>query len=310
MDMITTMLSPDEFVRCLEDELLSRSTDNMDVTVRRILKTNGVVLHACTVRPAEEGQAAPTVYLEPYYARYRAGETIGSSAGDILERCCDRSEEFRVPAGFMRDYAAVRGRLVPRLIGTAANREFLTDVPHVRFLDMSVVFCYIMEDPKLADGAITIHMSEMRDWDVTPEMLLADALKAAPALLPLRLCRAEELLGRTIVDAAREASPDGPVADMMILTNRTGMFGASAILYDGAPEMAAEKMGGAYFILPSSVCELILLPDREGIDPAELSEIVREVNRTELAPQDVLTDSVYRYRPEKKRIERVRTLHS
>ena len=55
-------------------------------------------------------------------------------------------------------------------------------------------------------------------------------------------------------------------------------------------------MGGSYFVLPSSVHEVILLPDH-GEEPEELLEIVTEINHTQVAEEEILTDAVYKYEP-------------
>jgi hypothetical protein len=59
--------------------------------------------------------------------------------------------------------------------------------------------------------------------------------------------------------------------------------------------MIGERMGGNYYILPSSVHETILIPDNEDYLLSELEEMVWEINRTELMAEDWLSDSVYYY---------------
>ena len=47
------------------------------------------------------------------------------------------------------------------------------------------------------------------------------------------------------------------------------------------------------YILPSSVHELILVPAYEYIDVYQLYEMVKEVNDTQVAPEERLTDRAY-----------------
>ena len=49
------------------------------------------------------------------------------------------------------------------------------------------------------------------------------------------------------------------------------------------------------FILPSSVHEVIILPDAGNGDGERLKEIIRMVNTTQVAPEEVLSDTLYRY---------------
>ena len=67
------------------------------------------------------------------------------------------------------------------------------------------------------------------------------------------------------------------------------------IAYPGFLQEAAEKLGGDYYILPSSVHEVLFLPQKGGEDYRELEMTVREINDTQVAPQDRLSDKVYHY---------------
>ena len=54
------------------------------------------------------------------------------------------------------------------------------------------------------------------------------------------------------------------------------------------------KLGCPFFILPSSTHEVLILPDNGELNPKELLAMVKEVNRTEVAAEDVLSDHLYR----------------
>ncbi len=58
---------------------------------------------------------------------------------------------------------------------------------------------------------------------------------------------------------------------------------------------AAERAGGDFFILPSSIHEVLIVPDNGEMGLKDLEAMVKEVNATQVAPADKLTDSVYHY---------------
>ncbi len=60
-------------------------------------------------------------------------------------------------------------------------------------------------------------------------------------------------------------------------------------------DQAAERAGGDFFILPSSIHEVLIVPDNGEMKLPELEAMVRDVNATQVAPPDKLTDSVYHY---------------
>ena len=82
---------------------------------------------------------------------------------------------------------------------------------------------------------------------------------------------------------------------MLVATTEGAFMGASVIQYPGFMDMAAEKVGGDFFILPSSIHEVLLLPDDGRADHHELAAMVQAINAAEVAPADRLSDNVYHY---------------
>lgn len=90
---------------------------------------------------------------------------------------------------------------------------------------------------------------------------------------------------------------------MYVATVSDFQFGAKVLAYPGFFEHAAAVVGGSYYILPSSIHELILLAD-DGISTVEeLQNMVREINQTEVSESDFLSDEVYRYDVNTKKFE-------
>ena len=82
---------------------------------------------------------------------------------------------------------------------------------------------------------------------------------------------------------------------MKVLSNTRRIDGAVCILYPGVLESLAREEGHDLYILPSSMHEVILLPDTGAPSAEELKRMVREVNDTQVAPEEVLSGNVYRY---------------
>lgn len=82
---------------------------------------------------------------------------------------------------------------------------------------------------------------------------------------------------------------------MLILSNVQHFYGAGALLYPGLLERLAQEHGCGFFILPSSVHEVILLTDYGEDDPECLGSMVREVNRENVPREEFLSDHVYYY---------------
>ena len=74
------------------------------------------------------------------------------------------------------------------------------------------------------------------------------------------------------------------------------------MLYDDLWKRMEALIGGNFYVLPSSVHELILIPERYGMDKRRLQEMVKEINRTEVENEEVLSDNVYYYSRKEERL--------
>lgn len=87
-----------------------------------------------------------------------------------------------------------------------------------------------------------------------------------------------------------------------VCTNNTTTYGANALLFPEIFKKICERnKTKSIFILPSSVHEVLAMPD-SNLKISELNEMVREVNRTEVREEDVLSDHAYIYNVETNRI--------
>lgn len=79
-----------------------------------------------------------------------------------------------------------------------------------------------------------------------------------------------------------------------ILSSRDIVFGASVIACKKVRDSLAKRFGENLYILPSSIHELIIIPEKEEDESAKtLSDMVRCVNRTVLKEEDFLSDHVF-----------------
>ncbi|MDD5922538.1 MAG: DUF5688 family protein, partial [Eubacteriales bacterium] len=75
----------------------------------------------------------------------------------------------------------------------------------------------------------------------------------------------------------KEAMMDGQMP-MMVLTNAEQVYGVSALFYPDQLGEMTDKLGGNFFILPSSVHEIIAIPDDGSMEVKDLEQMVMEIN--------------------------------
>ena len=294
--------------------------EEMTLSVKQITKNNGVVLHGITV--SKDGMnISPNIYMDGLYAAYEEGETFRAVMDKVRRIYKESKPEASVDMSFFLDYEKMKEKVVFKAVGYARNKELLRQIPHILFLDMALVFYCHVPQKELDSATILVYNSHLKMWGVTKERLYWDAQKNTPRILPARILSMEEMMKEIcsvdeigegkmedMEQTAEENAPDsgfGKGGRMFVLGNEKKLFGAAAMFYRDTIEEFSDEMGKSIFILPSSVHEVILVPDDGLQEPEELWKMVCEINETQVEPEDVLTDSVYYFSRKCKKIKKL-----
>lgn len=291
-----------------EEELMSKirvylpdQMKDADISIQTIRKNNGILLKSLVIR--EQGSnIAPNIYLEKFYKQYNDGISIECILRDIVNLRMSKEAEvpLNIETSFLTDFDQCRDRIMPRLIGTENNENLLEERPYVPVADLAVTFCIDMGDIKGGNASIPIHNGLAMSWGMKPEDLYQIALGNLEKT---------EVVFKTMYDVLydmvpndiREIFTEEELAQwndnnmMYVLTNKQMLQGASMILNHTAMERIVEKMGDNIIVLPSSVHEVLLLPDCGKMSKFDLQCMVREVNTTQVQRDELLSNSVYRY---------------
>lgn len=280
----------EEFICRVQAEVKEKMGEKAQVERRRITKNNGVELEGITI--TEEGQRiSPMIYLDEYYSIYERGVTIPQIGEDIL-RIYERSRESlpKTP-DFYTDFEKVKARLACKLINYQRNEKQLVRVPYVRCLDLALVFYYALEEEEIGRGTILIYNSHLTMWGISKEQLYEAARRNTPGLLPYEFIEMRELLAESFADG-EDFEEELP---MYVLSNRERHFGAVNMIYDSVLSEIGRRIGDDFYVLPSSVHECIIVPAGAKATRSELSNMVWDINRTQVLPEEVLSDNVYFY---------------
>ena len=206
---------------------------------------------------------------------------------------------------FYLDYETARKRLFIRVSDAELNRKMLEDLPHrvIEGLALTCHLFFVSEDRHLYTTAVT--RSLCGDYGISEEELMEEALRNSPKVFPPRFQPLEERIRELEGEAEVIRISPQPGPKLYELTNREQINGASALFYPGMMEEIAHRLEDSYFILPSSVHEVMILPEGEGADPGILKEIVRGANMQCLGDGDRLSDNVFHYDMKAKRFETV-----
>lgn len=261
------------------------------VELRQITKNNGIILEGLCI--LEKGSyVSPTIYLEDFYREYKDGVSLKEIAGriyDIYEKRC-RNIPFSLE--YFLDFEKIKENIFCKLVNREMNQELLRDVPSVSFLDLSVVFICAVKNEEFGTGSVLIREEHRKHWKVSKELLYEYARENTFRLRPFELKSMEELIEDLVEPEERNLLKEIP---MYVLSNRDRVFGAAGILYDRILSSAGARLEEDFYVLPSSVHEVILVPGHVAGSEKELHTMVHEVNHTQVEPEEVLSENVYHY---------------
>ncbi len=283
------------FCEYLLASLVNQMEQDVTISKETIRKNNNVSLDAFIIHMPNVS-SAPVVYLQPLYKAYRDGSSIHKIAQTVLERLKKELPLSMELAEQVRSLESARDRIAFRLISKKDNEELLNDIPWVPFLDLAVIF-YLHLGVK-DDKQITtvIHDHQAKSWNLSPEELYDLAKENTPRLCPSTIGRLEHMLFGWDEEEDRMIPCDTDVPTLYVLSNQTGINGAVCMLYDGIIKDFADRVGSDLIILPSSIHEVLMLPDSHDQDYEMFRQMVRNVNAEDVPKEDVLSDELYLYR--------------
>ncbi len=284
------------------------------VRVKKIVKNNACPFTGLVIHKRGESMG-PIVYMEPYYREYMEGSCLRQLAKELVEDYrINEVEQISVNfSSCLLSWDRVKDMILYKVVNTGKNKKMLEEMPHREYLDLSIIYYIYLGNHSAGQFTVPVSTGHMELWKVTEEDLYRAAIKNTPLLMPAviktmedvlsELIRGEfgEVINDTVVNAMFENISDSPI--LYICSNNVGMNGAACILYEGVLAEFAERMGSDVIILPSSIHETILLPDRDEMDYNDMRDMVKSINENDVPDEDVLSDRVYRYSLEKREVE-------
>lgn len=295
-------MSYDGFMTCIRLDIQRRLGSRFQVKAEEVTKNNDTKLKGLIIM--EQGiNIHPTVYMEYFYEQYKAGMTLEEIEDNVLQTYRENRREERFNTDLFMDWQKMRKRITYKLINYESNREILKDVPYQKILDLAIVFECLLDMGDAGGGTILIRNTHMKLWGITADELYAAAFGNTPELLGYRFTSMLEVMleimgsGKVTLSKAEDipdmAELEKNQPSMYVLSNRKNFHGAGTILYKNLLKEIAEKWGCDICILPSSIHEVILVPMSEAGSYEEMSQMVREVNQTQVMPEEVLSDHMY-----------------
>ena len=264
----------------------------------------GLTIHTAGV------SMAPVVYLKGYHQEYQEGKSLRT----VLTEIAARSAKLELPfkgeelADFVDLMSGSPEKLLPLVRPRLCQKSRVPDSFVSRpCMDLAEIYYFNFEDKNLTCSIqktllARMGFTEAKIEEAAKENMRKDGpvlfkMKDLTEILMLGAGNPKNLLDSSFFESDVPSLPGtepGDGLDLFVLTNKEKIFGA-AYLADKDLHQRLYKAFGEYFVLPSSVHELLILPNRGAApyDAGELRGMVREVNMTQVAENEVLSNNVY-----------------
>lgn len=290
-----------------------KSETSYEVELHKIIKNNGIILDGLTIRKKGECMS-PNIYLNSYFESYQMGKPLSVIMEEIIYIYESAKAEKVFEIADIKDFSAVKNKIVLRLVNYEKNKEQLKNCPHKKYLDLAVTFRYIASKDPVGIASSLISNAEFKLWNVQLEELYQIALFNTMREFPWQMKSLAKVISDYLKDNLPDNLPDEVFADiekvrdkengvsMYVLTNDAGINGATCILYDNVIKHFAKVQESNIFILPSSIHEVMLVPENTETEPEFLTNLVVEANQSAVGLIDLLSDNIYYYDREKEQI--------
>ena len=265
----------------------------MNVEIRNVEKLQGQSYTGISIAP-EGSNTGATLDLRSQYEMLQDGVPMDIVMRRIENLAADAVNQIpQVEASTLSDYEQMKHTLIMQAVPVGPNRALLETIPHRTMEDIAIVYRFQLEHRENADATVLVTNQMLQNYGITPEQLMADAAISAPQRNPVSLRSLAEVLSE--MSGGMIPPEDVGAPPLMVATVPGAVNGAGVMGYPDFFKDAAEQIGGSYFILPSSVHEILLLADDGSMSAQELSAMVSAVNSQEVMPEEQLGSEAYHY---------------
>ena len=271
--------------------LLGYDFDNIKM---KEVRHNNNTPHMGLVISREDVKIAPTIYMEQYYKQYQDTgdlDAVMRQIADVYKSSIENAND--IPTEIFSHKEQYFGNCYLKVVNYERNKNMLQDVPYKKFMDMAVTIRMLVRMDNAGMASAIVTHDQTASLGINEKELYAAALANTEKLFPVHI----EKLNRVIEQLDPETElMNVPDPDIYMLSNSQCINGATSILY--ATEQIAqlsEQTGCSYYIIPSSIHEVLLCPADGEINPEYLQRTAMEVNEFVVSEHEFLSNSIYKY---------------
>ncbi len=279
---------------------------NMELRVESVNKVNRIMDGITLIDHSAEKNISPTIYINNMYDHYLHTENLQKVLQDAAESM-DKAFLEAPQAGIL-DMDNARDNIVFQVVNTVQNEDMLRDMPHRDYQDLSIIYRWVVAVDERGIQSTVVRDNLAKQLGMTEADLFKCAVENTRRIFPpvvksmndvMKEMMMSDGMPPEIADMVIEEMPADRT--MWIISNDRGVNGAGSMLYEDVLHKLAMQLETDLYLLPSSVHECIAVSAEMG-DPYELAEMVNEINMSQVALEERLSNQVYHYDKDARRL--------
>lgn len=292
----------DEIINAIREEIPEELRDMMEVDIREIVKANDTVLHGVVIKRPDQA-IVPTIYIEDCIKQLPEDFAMKDLAEAIISLYQVGMREAPAVESLSLEFDDIKDKLVVQLAEVERNKDRLKELAYKPLDNGMVMLAYVVvqEDERGSMRfAVTKDIAEGQNYDI--DKMFETAMKNnEPVLVDTKDVIFSEVV-KEVQNLFDKEINDKLPDSMYTLTNSSTNLGAASLYYPDVQKRIGDMLQNSYYVLPSSIHEVMILPCSVNDNPEFLRKMVKEANETVVNPQEVLSDRIFMYDREKERL--------
>ncbi|MCD8154377.1 MAG: DUF5688 family protein [Clostridiales bacterium] len=301
-----------EYVKMNVKNYLPKSYQDWDINVSEIYLAGGSKM-VFTIKEPDES-VAPVLYLDDFYTSYKEGRELPQLMNEISDLQVQHDAQKKESPVFARDnlpdlrksmtsWDYAKENVILDIAGCTKNADMLANFPHCKMGDIAAIYKVEVGRGKNGSYSFPITNEMKARYGVTTEELHAQASKNSMARYPAQIIDCNGMMlnmfGISAADMPENLRDNIEIGSngMIMLSNQEVHRGASVLFYPGLLDRISDMYPEGFYIIPSSVQEIIIAPKTEYITSREMDDIIEDANTVSLKPDLQLSDFVHEYDP-------------
>lgn len=305
------MMSYEVFKKVVEEKFLDylpEEYQNRKIVVSPVEKVN-CSLDGLMVMDTKEGMHfSPTIYINYMYSDYQDTEDLEQ----VLKHWAHSFDEWskqKLPfdvQALLSDECYVKEHVVFQFINLKENQELLMDMPHREYLDLAIVYRFIVDIGENGITSVMIRNTVATMFGLTETQLFQFAAENTRRMFPPVVKSMQTVIKDLLYNSGLDLdSEDVEIMEdflesisqeeqLYVIGNPRNTNGAISILYEDVLYHLAQKVDSDLYIMPSSVHECIATSSKNGTVET-FASMVESVNMSDVPLTDRLSNQVYYY---------------